>query len=196
MHRLPITKKLIRAADRCLWTLELVRLSSQIGRQRWCVGELKAPLDPLQPVVQRIPANGLSGNSHLRLCDHSIRLSDAGFEASNARLHLRQISTDVLNISADRTKVSEYDVVRLIAHGKFMCCRQKPVNFVQVRRPLVRGYARPADGLATPIRRISHLSSTPLVSRTRRRTSSPSASMSAEVAEPRFTRKLVCMGET
>ena len=48
----------------------------------------------------------------------------------------------------------------------------------------------------TPIRLISHSSSTPDVSLTRRRTSSPSASMSAAVALPRLIRKLQCISDT
>src|SRR3546814_10106440 len=47
-----------------------------------------------------------------------------------------------------------------------------------------------------PTRCISHSSSMPLCSLTRRRTSSPSASMSAAVALPRFSRKLQCFSDT
>src|SRR5262249_38360778 len=49
---------------------------------------------------------------------------------------------------------------------------------------------------ATPIRLISHSSSTPELSLTRRRTVSPSVSMSAAVALPRLIRKLQCISDT
>ena len=49
---------------------------------------------------------------------------------------------------------------------------------------------------ARPMRLISQTSSTPLRSRTRRRTSSPSASMSAAVALPVLMRKLQCFSDT
>src|SRR5262249_3222741 len=49
---------------------------------------------------------------------------------------------------------------------------------------------------ATPIRLISHSSSTPEFSLTRRRTVSPSVSMSAAVALPRLIRKLQCISDT
>src|SRR5258708_6350901 len=49
---------------------------------------------------------------------------------------------------------------------------------------------------STPIRLISHSSSTPEVSRTRDRTVSPSVSMSAALAPPRLMRKLQCSSET
>ena len=48
----------------------------------------------------------------------------------------------------------------------------------------------------TPIRLISHSSSTPEFSFTRRRTVSPSVSMSAAVALPRLIRKLQCSSDT
>ena len=58
----------------------------------------------------------------------------------------------------------------------------------------------PAHGVrsrrGTPMRWISQSSSTPVVSRTRRRTSSPSASRSAAVALPVLIRKLQCFSET
>src|SRR6202008_358762 len=47
-----------------------------------------------------------------------------------------------------------------------------------------------------PIRWISHSRVIPEFSNTRRRTSSPSASMSALVALPRLSRKLQCFSET
>ena len=62
--------------------------------------------------------------------------------------------------------------------------------------PTIEASARIRSASATPMRLISHSSSTPLVSRTRRRTSSPSASMSAAVAAPRLIRKLQCMVDT
>lgn len=46
------------------------------------------------------------------------------------------------------------------------------------------------------MRRISHSSSTPLVSRTLRRTVSPSSSISAAVAPPSLMRKLQCFSDT
>src|SRR5262249_60821353 len=49
---------------------------------------------------------------------------------------------------------------------------------------------------ATPIRLISHSSSTPELSLTRRRTVSPSVSISAAVALPRLIRKLQCISDT
>src|SRR3982074_2254390 len=49
---------------------------------------------------------------------------------------------------------------------------------------------------AAPIRLISHSSSTPEFSVTRRRTVSPSASISPAVAPPRLIRKLQCISET
>src|SRR5262249_48042983 len=51
-------------------------------------------------------------------------------------------------------------------------------------------------GFFSPMRRISHSSLTPHCSSTRRRTSSPSASMSAAVASPVLIRKLVCFSDT
>src|SRR5262245_13240162 len=51
-------------------------------------------------------------------------------------------------------------------------------------------------GPHSPTRRISHSNWTPHFSRTRRRTSSPSASMSAALAPPRLIRKLQCLSET
>ena len=49
---------------------------------------------------------------------------------------------------------------------------------------------------ATPIRLISHSSSTPEFSFTRARTVSPSVSMSAALAPPRLIRKLQCSSDT
>ena len=76
--------------------------------------------------------------------------------------------------------------------------RVRPIFATKARR---RAGGRAAKRAARPsplprCRLISHSSSTPLVSRTRRRTSSPSSSMSAAVAPPRLIRKLQCIVET
>src|SRR5215813_6663217 len=63
--------------------------------------------------------------------------------------------------------------------------------------PLRTGPSAPLrTGPSAPMRRISHSNWTPHFSRTRRRTSSPSASMSAALAPPRLIRKLQCLSET
>src|SRR5262245_22743548 len=58
------------------------------------------------------------------------------------------------------------------------------------------GVASRTGRYATPIRLISHSSSTPEFSRTRLRTVSPSVSMSAALALPRLIRKLQCISDT
>src|SRR5947209_3825692 len=57
-------------------------------------------------------------------------------------------------------------------------------------------FDRLPPGHATPIRLISHSNSTPLFSRTRRRTSSPKFSISAALALPRLIKKLQCSSDT
>ena len=63
-------------------------------------------------------------------------------------------------------------------------------------RTATRSCAASSCRQGTPMRRISHSSVTPLLSSTRRRTSSPSASRSAAVASPVLIRKLQCFSET
>src|SRR5262249_6781487 len=66
----------------------------------------------------------------------------------------------------------------------------------QDRNPATHPSAPLRTGSNTPIRLTSHPSWPPVFSSTRRRTSSPSASISAAVASPRLIRKLQCFSDT
>src|SRR5215213_320112 len=75
----------------------------------------------------------------------------------------------------------------------------RPLPKPQARSPKRHSPDEPRQPLPPsriPTRLISHSSSTPACSRTRRRTSSPSPSISAALARPWLIRKLQCISET
>src|SRR5690606_24328528 len=78
----------------------------------------------------------------------------------------------------------------VLGHDMLLELQPAPVNQPGVNK-VIRNYFR-----ERPTRLISHSSSTPDVSRTRRRTSSPRSSMAAAEAEPWLIRKLQCISET